>query len=97
MRTSYSADRRTAVSIRPGGGGVVFFTYPLSRTYNSTNLLSLSVLMGGGGGGGVDTWSPLHTPNFSVYVRPNGYWIDMVRRPLLDYVYNLSIVLVMKE
>ena len=49
------------------------------------------------GGGGVDTWSPSRNPDFSVYVYPSGYQIKMVTRPLLDYVDNLSLVLVMEE
>ena len=48
-------------------------------------------------GGGIDTWSPSRAPNFSVYVCPGGYWINMVTRPLLDYVDNISLVLVMDE
>ena len=49
------------------------------------------------GGGGVDTWSPSRTPNFAVYVCPGGDWIHMVMRPFLDYVDNLSLVLVIEE
>ena len=49
------------------------------------------------GGGGVDTWYPSRTSAFSVYICPDGYYIKMVMRPLMDYVDNLSLVLVMEE
>ena len=95
-RTSDSADRRPAISVRPGGGGGWFY-YLAPLMNHQLNLPAIYVYTYGGGGGGVDTWSPSRTPNFSVYVRPGGYLIDMVMRPLLDYVDNLSLVLVMEE
>ena len=49
------------------------------------------------GGGGVDTSSPSRTPDFSIYVCLGGYYIKMVTIPFLDYVDNLSLVLVMEE
>ena len=52
---------------------------------------------GGGEGGGVDTWNPSLTPDFAVYICPGGYCIEMVMRHLLDYVDNISLILVMEE
>ena len=76
-------------------GGVGFVTWAPSHTSDSAAPMFLFVLLGEGRGG--DTWSPSRTPNFSFYVRPGGDWIEMVTRPLLDYVDNLSLVLVMEE
>ena len=76
LLTSDSSDHHPAISVCPSeGGGVGFVTWDRLRTTDSTALLSLSILMGWGGGGSVDTWYPLRTPNFSVYVCPSGCWM----------------------
>ena len=75
------------------GGGWICYLGPL--THLRLCLPAVYVCPSRGGGGGrVDTWSPSCTPGFDVYVRPGGDWIDMVIRPFLDYVDNLSLVLV---
>ena len=75
-------------------GWVGFVTWSPSCTTDSTAPISMSiwwgvvVLIPG---------PPRVPPEFSFYVCPGGYWIKMVRRPLLDYVDNLSLALVMEE
>ena len=92
-RTSDSSDLHPVISVYPGGGG--WFCYLGHLVNHRLHRLAINVdLMGGGG---VGTWSPLRSPNFYVYVCPGGYWINMVTIPLLDYVDNLSLVLVMDE
>ena len=77
------------------GGGWFCYLGPLAHL--RLHCPTIYVCTDGGGGGGVDTWSPLCTPDFYVYVRPGGYWIEIVTRTLLIYVDNLSLVLVMEE
>ena len=79
------------LSVLVGG----WFCYLVPLVHHRLHCLAIYVYLMGGGG--VDTWSPSCTPDFSVYVCPGGYWIKMVTRPLLDYVDNLSLVLVMEE
>ena len=81
-----------SLSILVGGG---WFCYPGPLVHHRLHCFAIYVYLMGGGG--VDTWSPSHTPEFSVYVLPGGYCIKMVTRPLLDYVDNISLVLVMEE
>ena len=92
-RTCNSADRRPVISVRPDGGGWFCYLGPL--VYHRLHRLAIYVYLMGGGG--VDTWSPSRTPDFSVYVCPGGYYINMVTVPLMDYVDNLILVLVMEE
>ena len=75
------------------GGG--WFCYLVPLVHHQLHRPAIYVYLMGGGGG--VTWSPARTPDFSVYVRPGGYCIKMVTRTLLDYVDNISLVLVMEE
>ena len=73
---------------------LVLSSLQTSCTSNSVAPLYLSVLVWGVV---IDTWSLSRTPDFAVYVCPGGDWIKMVTRPVLDYIDNLNIFLVMEE
>ena len=81
------------MSVRPDSGG--WFCYLGTLVYHRLHHLAIYVYLMGGGG--VYTWPPSRTTDFSVYVCPGGYYIKMVTRTLLDYVDNISLVLVMEE
>ena len=81
-----------SLSILVGGG---WFCYLVPLTHHRLHRLAIYVYLMGGGG--VDTWSPSRSPDFSVYVFPAGYWINVLTRPLLYYLDNVSLVLVMDE
>ena len=68
-RTSNSADRRPAVSVRTGGGDWCFYLGPLMHLRLRRPTVSVCP---GGGGGGVDTWHPSRTPHSAVSILSDG-------------------------